>query len=37
MINLPYSLVIEATEDPMFFGFYAPPILKGFTDKWEIQ
>jgi predicted RNase H-like HicB family nuclease len=30
MIDLPYSLVIEATEDPMFFGFYAPD-LEGFT------
>ncbi|MBM3890106.1 MAG: type II toxin-antitoxin system HicB family antitoxin [Verrucomicrobia bacterium] len=30
MINLPYSLVIEATEDPDFFGFYSPD-LEGFT------
>jgi predicted RNase H-like HicB family nuclease len=30
MINLPYSLVIEATEDPSFFGFYSPD-LEGFT------
>jgi predicted RNase H-like HicB family nuclease len=30
MIDLPYSLVIEATEDPMFFGFYSPD-LGGFT------
>src|SRR5512136_1638727 len=30
MIELPYSLVIEATEDPEFFGFYSPD-LKGFT------
>ena len=30
MINLKYSLVIEATEDPNFFGFYSPD-LKGFT------
>ena len=30
MINLPYSLVIEATDDPDFFGFYAPD-LEGFT------
>jgi predicted RNase H-like HicB family nuclease len=30
MINLPYSLVIEATADPDFFGFYSPD-LEGFT------
>jgi len=30
MINLPYSLVIEATDDPDFFGFYSPD-LAGFT------
>ena len=30
MIQLPYSLVIEATADPEFFGFYSPD-LKGFT------
>ncbi len=30
MIDLSYSLVIEATEDPTFFGFYAPE-LEGFT------
>ena len=30
MITLPYSLVIEATEDPDFFGFYSPD-LEGFT------
>lgn len=30
MINLPYSLVIEATDDPDFFGFYSPD-LPGFT------
>jgi predicted RNase H-like HicB family nuclease len=30
MINLNYSLVIEATEDPNFFGFYSP-VLEGFT------
>jgi predicted RNase H-like HicB family nuclease len=30
MINLGYSLVIEATEDPNFFGFYSPD-LEGFT------
>jgi len=30
MINLHYSLVIEATADPDFFGFYSPD-LEGFT------
>jgi len=30
MIELKYSLVIEATEDPSFFGFYSPDI-EGFT------
>ena len=30
MIELKYSLVIEATEDPIFFGFYSPD-LEGFT------
>ena len=30
MIDLQYSLVIEATEDPNFFGFYSPD-LEGFT------
>ena len=30
MILLPYSLVIEATEDPEFFGFYSPD-LPGFS------
>jgi len=30
MLDLPYSLVIEATEDPLFFGFYSPD-LEGFT------
>ena len=30
MLDLPYSLVIEATEDPTFFGFYSPD-LDGFT------
>jgi predicted RNase H-like HicB family nuclease len=30
MIDLKYSLVIEATDDPMFFGFYSPD-LEGFT------
>ncbi|HTG27853.1 MAG TPA: type II toxin-antitoxin system HicB family antitoxin [Methylomirabilota bacterium] len=30
MITLPYSLIIEATEDPDFFGFYSAD-LDGFT------
>ena len=30
MLDLKYSLVIEATEDPNFFGFYSPT-LEGFT------
>ncbi len=30
MLGLKYSLVIEATEDPTFFGFYSPD-LQGFT------
>ena len=30
MIDLPYSLVIEATDEPDFFGFYSPE-LDGFT------
>ncbi|MFY9555066.1 MAG: type II toxin-antitoxin system HicB family antitoxin [Blastocatellia bacterium] len=30
MIDLKYSLVIEATADPVFFGFYSPD-LEGFT------
>jgi len=30
VIDLKYSLVIEATEDPNFFGFYSPD-LEGFT------
>lgn len=30
MIDLKYSLVIEATEDPTFFGFFSPD-LEGFT------
>ena len=30
MIDLKYSLVIEATTDPSFFGFYSPE-LEGFT------
>jgi predicted RNase H-like HicB family nuclease len=30
MLKLKYSLVIEATDDPNFFGFYSPD-LEGFT------
>ncbi len=30
MLGLNYSLIIEATEDPTFFGFYSPD-LEGFT------
>jgi len=30
MIDLEYSLVIEATKDPEYFGFYSPE-LEGFT------
>jgi predicted RNase H-like HicB family nuclease len=30
VIDLQYSLIIEATHDPNFFGFYSPE-LQGFT------
>ena len=30
MIDLSYSLIIEATADPDFFGFYSPE-LEGFS------
>lgn len=30
MIELPYSLIIEATEEPDYFGFYSAD-LEGFT------
>jgi predicted RNase H-like HicB family nuclease len=30
MIDLPYSLVVEATEEEDFWGFYSPE-LEGFT------
>jgi predicted RNase H-like HicB family nuclease len=30
MIELPYSLVIEATAEPDYFGFYSPD-LEGFS------
>lgn len=32
MIELPYSLVIEATPDPSYFSFYSPE-LEGFTGS----
>jgi predicted RNase H-like HicB family nuclease len=32
MINLPYSLMIEATEEPDYFSFYSPE-LEGFTGS----
>jgi len=35
MIDLPYSLVIEATAEPDYFGFYAPE-LEGFTG-WRLR
>ena len=30
MIDLPYSLIIEATDEPDYFGFYSPE-LAGFS------
>ena len=30
MLDLKYSLVIEATDDPNFFSFYSPDLI-GFT------
>jgi predicted RNase H-like HicB family nuclease len=30
MLDLSYSLIIEATDDPSFFGFFSPD-LEGFT------
>ena len=32
MIDLPFSLVIEATEEPDYFSFYSPE-LEGFTGS----
>ena len=32
MIEFPYSLVIETTEDPDYFGFYSTE-LEGFTGS----
>jgi len=48
MIDLKYSLIIEATEDPAFFTFYSPD-MEGFSGvgnsledclykaKWETE
>ena len=30
MIELPYNLIIEATDEPDYFGFYSPD-LEGFS------
>ncbi len=30
MLNLQYTVIIEATEDPGYFGFYSPDV-EGFT------
>ncbi len=30
MIDIPYSLIIEATKEPDYFGFYSPD-LEGFS------
>ena len=30
MIDLPYSLIVEATGEPDYFGFYSPE-LEGFS------
>ena len=30
MIDLPYTLIIEATDEPDYFGFYSPE-LEGFS------
>lgn len=30
MIDLPYSMIIEATDEPDYFGFYSPE-LEGFS------
>jgi predicted RNase H-like HicB family nuclease len=32
MIDLPYSLMIEATNEPHYFSFYSPE-LEGFTGS----
>jgi hypothetical protein len=30
MVDLPYSLIIEATDEPDYFGFYSPDV-EGFS------
>ena len=30
MLDMPYSIIIEATDDPEFFAFFSPE-LQGFT------
>ena len=34
MIGLPYALIIEATEEPGYFGCYSPE-LAGFSGIWH--
>jgi hypothetical protein len=36
MIDLPYSLTIEATDEPDYFGFYSPD-LEGFSGACVIR
>jgi hypothetical protein len=36
MVELPYSLVIEATEELDYFGFYSTE-LEGFTGYWTLS
>jgi hypothetical protein len=36
VIDLKYSLVIEATDDPTFSGFYSPD-LAGFYRRWSLD
>ena len=37
MIDLPYSLIIEATEEPDYFGFYSPDLraLQALGIRWR--
>ena len=30
MLDMPYSIIIEATDDPEFFGFFSPDLV-GFS------
>jgi hypothetical protein len=30
MLDIPYSLVIEATSEPDYFGFYSPELAPPF-------